>query len=144
MRVCTVRPGGGIAGARYAADITGVRDLITFDMGGTSSDIALIRDGEPCYTSDKTVAGTKVALPSIDIHSIGAGGGSVAGVEIGGMLRVGPQSAGSDPGPACYDRGGKQATTTDANVVRVHERSIPGRKISFDGAGLCGNERYSG
>ena len=130
-------PAGGIAGARYAADITGVRDLITFDMGGTSSDIALIRDGEPCYTSDKTVAGTKVALPSIDIHSIGAGGGSVAGVEIGGMLRVGPQSAGSDPGPACYDRGGKQATTTDANVVLGYYDAVNflDGKISFDGPG---------
>ena len=130
-------PAGGIAGACYAADITGVRDLITFDMGGTSSDIALIRDGEPCYSSDKTVAGTKVALPSVDIHSIGAGGGSVAEVEIGGMLRVGPESAGSDPGPACYARNGERATTTDANVVLGYydpANFLDGR-ISFDGAG---------
>ena len=130
-------PAGGIAGACYAADITGVRDLITFDMGGTSSDIALIRDGEPGYSSDKTVAGTKVALPSVDIHSIGAGGGSVAEVEIGGMLRVGPESAGSDPGPACYARSGKRATTTDANVVLGYydpANFLDGR-ISFDGAG---------
>ena len=130
-------PAGGIAGACYAADITAVRDLITFDMGGTSSDIALIRDGEPGYTSDRTVDGTRVALPSIDIHSIGAGGGSVARVEIGGMLRVGPESAGSDPGPAAYARGGEQATTTDANVVLGYydAANFLDGKISFDGAG---------
>ncbi len=130
-------PAGGIAGACYAADITGVRDLITFDMGGTSSDIALIRDGEPCYSDDKTVAGTKVALPSIDIHSIGAGGGSVARVEIGGLLHVGPESAGSDPGPACYARNGERATTTDANVVLGYydAANFLDGKISFDGAG---------
>ena len=130
-------PAGGIAGACYAAEITGVSDMITFDMGGTSSDIALIRDGEPCYTSDRTVAGTRLALPSIDIHSIGAGGGSVARVEIGGMLRVGPKSAGSDPGPACYARGGEQATTTDANVVLGYYDAVNflDGKISFDGAG---------
>ena len=130
-------PAGGIAGACYAADITGVRDLITFDMGGTSSDIALIRDGKPGYSSDKTVAGIRVALPSVDIHSIGAGGGSVAEVEIGGMLRVGPESAGSDPGPACYARSGERATTTDANVVLGYydpANFLDGR-ISFDGAG---------
>ena len=130
-------PAGGIAGACYAADITAVRDLITFDMGGTSSDIALVRDGEPGYTGDRTVAGTRVALPSIDIHSIGAGGGSVARVEIGGMLRVGPESAGSAPGPACYARGGEQATTTDANVVLGYydAANFLDGKISFDGAG---------
>ena len=128
-------PAGGIAGARYAADITGVRDLITFDMGGTSSDIALLDDGEPHYSSDRSVAGTRVALPSIDIHTIGAGGGSVAGVEIGGMLRVGPESAGSDPGPACYSRGGQRATTTDANVVLGYydEDNFLGGRIDFDG-----------
>ena len=130
-------PAGGIAGACYAADSTAVRDLITFDMGGTSSDIALIREGEPGYTGDRTVAGTRVALPSIDIHSIGAGGGSVASVEIGGMLRVGPESAGSAPGPACYARGGEQATTTDANVVLGYydAANFLDGKISFDGAG---------
>ncbi len=130
-------PAGGIAGACYAADLTGIRDLITFDMGGTSSDIALIRDGEPCYSSDRTVAGTKVALPSIDIHSIGAGGGSVARVEIGGMMRVGPESADSDPGPACYARGGERATTTDANVILGYydAANFLDGKISFDGAG---------
>ena len=128
-------PAGGIAGARYAAEITGARDLITFDMGGTSSDIALLDDGQPYYSSDRSVAGTHVALPSIDIHTIGAGGGSIANVEIGGMLRVGPESAGSDPGPACYSRGGRCATTTDANVVLGYydAENFLGGRIGFDG-----------
>lgn len=128
-------PAGGIAAARYAAKLTGIDNLITFDMGGTSSDIALIDKGEPYYTSDKVVQGTKVALPSIDIHTIGAGGGSIATVQVGGMLRVGPESAGSDPGPACYSRGGTRATTTDANVVLGYydPDNFLGGRISFDG-----------
>ncbi|MDP6707179.1 MAG: hydantoinase/oxoprolinase family protein [Alphaproteobacteria bacterium] len=130
-------PAGGIAGARYAADVTGVRDLITFDMGGTSSDIALLDGGEPNYSSDRSVEGTRVALPSIDIHTIGAGGGSIADVEIGGILRVGPESAGSDPGPACYSRGGTRATTTDANVILgfYDPEAFLGGRITFDGEG---------
>ena len=128
-------PAGGIAGARFAANLTGVRDLITFDMGGTSSDIALLDDGEPYYSSDRAVEGTRVALPSIDIHTIGSGGGSISGVEIGGMLKVGPESAGSDPGPACYSRGGTRATTTDANVVLGYydPETFLGGRIEFGG-----------
>jgi N-methylhydantoinase A len=129
-------PAGGIAGARYAAKVTGVRNLITFDMGGTSSDIALLNDGEASFSSGRLVQGTLVALPSIDIHTIGAGGGSIATVEIGGILRVGPESAGSDPGPACYSRGGVRTTTTDANVVLgfYNTDNFLGGRISFDGA----------
>jgi N-methylhydantoinase A len=128
-------PAGGIAGARFAANLTGVRDLITFDMGGTSSDIALLDDGEPYFSSDRSVEGTRVALPSIDIHTIGSGGGSISGVEIGGILKVGPESAGSDPGPACYSRGGTRATTTDANVVLGYydPENFLGGRIEFDG-----------
>jgi N-methylhydantoinase A len=110
-------PAGGIAGSRYAARLLGAGNLITFDMGGTSTDIALLVDGEPQLTGDKSVAGHKIALPSIDIHTLGAGGGSIARVDGGGILHVGPESAGADPGPACYDRGGRAATVTDANVV---------------------------
>ena len=110
-------PAGGIAGGRYAAKITGEGDLITFDMGGTSSDIALLTGGEPQFSGDRNVEGTRVALPSIDIHTLGAGGGSIAHVDVGGLLKVGPESAGADPGPACYGRGGSRAATTDANVV---------------------------
>ena len=130
-------PAGGIAGARFASNLTGVRDLITFDMGGTSSDIALLEKGEPYYSSDRAVEGTRVALPSIDIHTIGSGGGSIARAEIGGMLKVGPQSAGSDPGPACYSRGGTRATTTDANVVLGYydAENFLGGRMTFDGDG---------
>jgi N-methylhydantoinase A len=110
-------PAGGIAGSRYAARLLGEGNLISFDMGGTSTDIALIEGGEPHLTGDKAVAGSKVALPSIDIHTLGAGGGSIARVDAGGILHVGPESAGADPGPACYGRGGRAATVTDANVV---------------------------
>ncbi len=110
-------PAGGIAGSRYSSRLVGQPDLITFDMGGTSTDIALLERGEPHLTGDKSVAGSKVALASIDIHTLGAGGGSIARVDAGGILHVGPESAGADPGPACYARGGAAATVTDANVV---------------------------
>jgi len=117
-------PAGGIAAGRYAArllqTLPGVGqagDLITFDMGGTSTDIALLQRGEPALTGEKTVGIAKVALPSLDIHTLGAGGGSIASVDAGGILHVGPESAGADPGPACYGKGGDRATVTDANVV---------------------------
>jgi N-methylhydantoinase A len=110
-------PAGGIAGSRHAARLLGHGDLITFDMGGTSTDIALLQNGEPQLTGDKAVGPSKVALPSIDIHTLGAGGGSIAHVDAGGILHVGPESAGAIPGPACYGQGGAAATVTDANVV---------------------------
>jgi len=110
-------PAGGIAGSRHAARLLGEGNLITFDMGGTSTDIALLEGGEPHLTGDKAVGTSKVALPSIDIHTLGAGGGSIARVDAGGILHVGPESAGAVPGPACYGRGGIAATVTDANLV---------------------------
>ncbi len=110
-------PAGGIAGSRHAARLLGHGDLITFDMGGTSTDIALLQNGEPQLTGDKAVGPSKVALPSIDIHTLGAGGGSIAHVDAGGILHVGPESAGALPGPASYGHGGTAATVTDANVV---------------------------
>jgi len=117
-------PAGGIAAGRYAARLLdpapgGRHDanLITFDMGGTSTDIALLQRGEPALTGEKTVGIAKVALPSLDIHTLGAGGGSIARVDAGGILHVGAESAGADPGPACYGKGGDRATVTDANVV---------------------------
>jgi N-methylhydantoinase A len=110
-------PAGGIAGSRHAARLLGEGNLITFDMGGTSTDIALLEGGDPHLTGDKAVGTSKVALPSIDIHTLGAGGGSIARVDAGGILHVGPESAGAVPGPACYGRGGTAATVTDANLV---------------------------
>ncbi len=110
-------PAGGIAGAVRCGELVEQGGLITFDMGGTSTDIALIDNGEPQRTSDQTVAGLRIALPTIDIHTLGAGGGSMAHVDVGGILHVGPRSAGATPGPACYGRGGATATVTDANLV---------------------------
>jgi len=110
-------PSAGAVGGMFFAAQLGMPDLIVMDMGGTSYDVSLIKDGTYSMTTEGEIARYRVALPMIDIHTIGAGGGSVAYLDKGGMLRVGPQSAGADPGPACYGRGGSQATTTDANVV---------------------------
>src|SRR5262245_35505583 len=110
-------PAGGVAGSRYCAQLLGENHLIPFDMGGTSTDISLIVGGRAQLAGDRGVAGHRVALPSLDIASLGAGGGSIAWVDAGGILQVGPQSAGADPGPACYGRGGTAATVTDANLV---------------------------
>ena len=110
-------PAGGVAAGRYSARLLGEGNLITFDMGGTSTDIALLQHGEPQLTGEKTVGVAKVALPALDIHTLGAGGGSIAWVDPGRILHVGPESAGADPGPAGYAKGGTRATVTDANLV---------------------------
>ena len=110
-------PAGGVAGSRHAGKLFGEGNLIPFDMGGTSTDISLIVGGSSSVAMDRAVGGHRVALDSLDIISIGAGGGSIARVDAGGILHVGPQSAGADPGPACYGLGGAAATVTDANVV---------------------------
>jgi N-methylhydantoinase A len=110
-------PAGGISGGRRCADILGVPDLVPFDMGGTSTDISLIAGGQASLSADGMLAGQRIALRSLDIASIAAGGGSIASVDVGGTLQVGPHSAGSVPGPACYGNGGEAATVTDANVV---------------------------
>jgi N-methylhydantoinase A len=110
-------PAGGISGARRCADLLGIPDLVPFDMGGTSTDISLVSEGRASLSADGTLAGQRIALRSLDIASIAAGGGSIASVDAGGTLRVGPESAGSVPGPACYGNGGTAATVTDANVV---------------------------
>jgi N-methylhydantoinase A len=110
-------PAGGVAGSRYASRLVGTGDLIPLDMGGTSTDICLIVDGEAALAADRGVGGHKIALSSLDITTLGAGGGSIARVDAGGILHVGPESAGAMPGPACYGRGGTHATVTDANLV---------------------------
>jgi len=110
-------PAGGISGSRRCADLLGIPDLVPFDMGGTSTDISLISQGRASLSADGTLAGQRIALRSLDIASIASGGGSIATVDAGGTLRVGPESAGSVPGPACYGNGGLAATVTDANVV---------------------------
>jgi N-methylhydantoinase A len=110
-------PAGGVAGALHVAARHGIADIVTFDMGGTSTDAAICPGGEALFTRDFAIAGLPVALPMLDIHTVGAGGGSIARLDAGGALRVGPESAGAEPGPACYGRGGTAATVTDANVV---------------------------
>ena len=109
---------------------TASRDCITIDMGGTSFDAALVTGGEPLVMTDGVVDRWRIALPMIDIHTIGAGGGSIARVDAGGMLQVGPQSAGAKPGPACYGRGGALPTTTDADLVLgfLADEQLPRRR----------------
>jgi len=129
-------PAGGVAAGRYCVKLLQTDDLITFDMGGTSTDIALLQDGEPTLSGEKTVGIAKVALPSLDIHTLGAGGGSIAHVDGGGILHVGPESAGAAPGPACYGRGGTAPTVTDADLVLgfLDAANFFGGRITLDTA----------
>ena len=113
-------PAAGVVGAQYITDLIEEKDLITVDIGGTSTDISLVVDGRFEASDEKTISGYPVRIPSIDISTIGAGGGSIGWVDSGGILKVGPQSAGACPGPACYQLGGKEATITDARVVLGH------------------------
>ena len=110
-------PAGGLYGVRFLGRLTGLERLMTFDMGGTSTDVALIEGGEPALTTEGRIGRWPVAVPMVDMHTIGAGGGSIGWIDAGGLLQVGPQSAGADPGPACYGRGGREATVTDANLL---------------------------
>lgn len=110
-------PAAGVVGAAATVDDDDVEGLVTFDMGGTSSDVSLVRDGRAERTTDAEVDGIPIRTPMVDVNTVGAGGGSIAWVDAGGALRVGPESSGAQPGPACYGRGGTRPTVTDANVV---------------------------
>jgi N-methylhydantoinase A len=110
-------PAGGAAGAAFVARAAGTPDALCFDMGGTSCDVCVIEDGAVQERGSGEIAGRPLALPMLAIHTVGAGGGSIAWRDAGGALRVGPRSAGADPGPACYGRGGTEPTVTDANLV---------------------------
>jgi N-methylhydantoinase A len=126
-------PAGGVIGSVGLGAQLGLANLITFDMGGTSTDVCLIRDGEPAKKSERQMGGFPVRTRTLDIHTIGAGGGSIAWVDAGGLLKVGPQSAGAYPGPAAYGRGGTRATVTDANVVlgRLNPRTLLGGRMTM-------------
>jgi len=113
-------PAAGVVGAQYITALAGEGDLITVDVGGTSTDISLVVGGKFEASDEKTISGYPVRIPSIDISTIGAGGGSIGWIDSGGILKVGPQSAGANPGPACYKLGGQEATITDARVVLGH------------------------
>jgi N-methylhydantoinase A len=116
VRLLLSGPAGGLAGAQFVANQAGFERLMTFDMGGTSTDVALI-DGQLSLTNEGRIGDLPISVPMVDMHTIGAGGGSVATVDAGGLLQVGPESAGANPGPACYGQGGLRATVTDANLV---------------------------
>ena len=128
-------PTGAVVASRALSELTGIRNLVTFDMGGTSTDCSTVVDGMEHVTTDFEIEwGVPIQIPMIDIHTIGAGGGSIAWIDKGGMLRMGPQSAGADPGPACYGRGGTEATVTDANVVlgRINPDNFLGGRMKLD------------
>src|SRR5262249_55534302 len=110
-------PAAGVIAGRELGRRLGRADLVTFDMGGTSADFSVIAEGEPRIVRERAIGGQPLRLPSLDIESISAGGGSIAWVDRAGGLKVGPESAGAVPGPACYGQGGRQPTVTDACVV---------------------------
>jgi N-methylhydantoinase A len=113
-------PAGGAVGAGLLAQLSGDGDAIGFDMGGTSCDVCVVEEGAVRRTDSRQIAGRPIQLPMVDVHTVGAGGGSIGWRDSGGALRVGPQSAGADPGPACYGRGGSEPTVTDANLLLGH------------------------
>jgi N-methylhydantoinase A len=127
-------PSGGVAGALYVARKAGFDDILTFDMGGTSTDVALCQNGQPTIGRETAIGHFRIKVPSVNVHTVGAGGGSVAHVpELTKALRVGPQSAGAEPGPAAYGKGGTDPTVTDANVVLGHlPPSLLGGEMMLD------------
>ncbi|MCU7935598.1 MAG: hydantoinase/oxoprolinase family protein [Candidatus Thiodiazotropha sp. (ex Dulcina madagascariensis)] len=133
VRMLLSGPAGGLIGAGHVAADSGRRQLLTLDMGGTSTDVALV-DGTPRLTLEGRIGPWPVAVPMVDMHTIGAGGGSIARLDTGGMLQVGPESAGAQPGPACYGRGGKEPTVTDADLLlgRLRPDAFLGGRMGLD------------
>jgi N-methylhydantoinase A len=127
-------PSGGVAGALFVARKAGFEDILTFDMGGTSTDVALCQNGQPTIGRETAIGHFRIKVPSVNVHTVGAGGGSIAHVpELTKALRVGPQSAGAEPGPAAYGKGGIEPTVTDANVVLGHlPPSLLGGEMALD------------
>ncbi|MFT5394674.1 MAG: N-methylhydantoinase A [Gammaproteobacteria bacterium] len=134
VRTCLSGPAAGVVGAAAIARAADHLNVVTFDVGGTSTDVSLIANGEPGFSQERSVAGYLVKSPTIDVHVIGAGGGSIAWLDEGGALKVGPHSAGAVPGPAAYGAGGTAATLTDANVVlcRLNPHALLGGGLSLD------------
>ncbi|WP_456416365.1 hydantoinase/oxoprolinase family protein [Thiolapillus sp.] len=135
VRMLLSGPAGGLVAAGFLGEKAGFRRMLSFDMGGTSTDVALL-DGEPNLTTEGRIGPYPVAVPMVDMHTIGAGGGSIAWLDEGGMLQVGPESAGADPGPVCYGRGGVRVTVTDANLVlgRLLPDRFLGGEMQLDSA----------
>jgi len=136
IRTALSGPAAGTVGAIHMARLSGMADVISLDMGGTSADVALVRGLSAGTTFNKWIEGYPARLASLDINAVGAGGGSIAWFDRDGLLKVGPQSAGAQPGPACYGRGGRDATVTDANLVlgRLSPRGLLGGDMALDGA----------
>jgi len=134
VRMFLSGPAAGVIGGQFAGERIGAHDLITLDIGGTTSDISLIQDGAPILRAEGLIDSYPIRVPMVDVNPVGAGGGSIAWIDNAGGLRVGPQSAGSEPGPACYDRGGEEATVTDASVVLgyIDPRSFAGGTLSLN------------
>jgi len=129
-------PAAGALGSAVIAEIAGFPDLVTLDAGGTSTDVSLIERGVPAFASSRTIADYPVRLPMVDVHVIGAGGGSIAWLDDAGALKVGPRSAGADPGPVAYGKGGREPTLTDANIVlqRLDPTALLGGRMPVDAA----------
>jgi N-methylhydantoinase A len=129
-------PAAGVVGAAFVAAAGGLGDVLTFDMGGTSTDVAAVLGGAAQVTAETIVAGVPIRFPMVDVHTIGAGGGSIACLDDGGALRVGPRSAGARPGPACYGLGGEAPTVTDANLVLGYlpDGGVLGGEVTLDRA----------
>ena len=127
-------PAAGVTGAVRQVARSGFRHLITLDMGGTSTDVCVVNDGEPELTNEFRIDGLPILIPTVDIKTVGAGGGSIVWIDDGAMLRVGPQSVGAEPGPACYRRGGQTPTLTDAHVIRrtIRAEAFLGGEMSID------------
>jgi len=144
-------PAGGVRAGAAVALSSGWPDAVTFDMGGTSTDVCLILDGHPAPAGERSVAGLPIRLPSLDVHTVGAGGGSIAEIDRGGSLVVGPRSAGAVPGPACYGRGGTAPTVTDADLAAgrypdgvslpgIGELDVAAARRALDGAGVTADD----
>jgi N-methylhydantoinase A len=134
VRTALSGPAAGVIGALHVAKSAGREDVITLDMGGTSADVALVRGGRADIAFDRTIAGFPIRLPMVDINTVGAGGGSIAWFDRDGLMKVGPLSAGADPGPACYGRGGTEPTVSDANLVlgRLSRRGLLDGRMALD------------
>ena len=134
VRTVLSGPATGVVGALEVGLAAGVRQIITFDMGGTSTDVSLVEDGRPKLAGEVEVHGYPLKTPALDIRTVGAGGGSVASIDAGGLLKVGPRSAGAAPGPVCYGLGNEEPTVTDANVVlgTLHPERLLGGRMAID------------
>ena len=137
--LCLSGPAGGVLAASHVASVVGISDVICLDMGGTSTDVAMVRAGRPEITYDSTIDGLPSMLPTFRIETVGAGGGSIISVDEGGLIQSGPSSAGAVPGPACYGRGGSNATVTDAWCALgvLLDDGYPNRYLTLDSAAAC-------